>query len=416
MNIRSSKRHCMVVHAYYPLGESRVEREAQALLANGYEVDVIALRESGAPAFAVEGGVNVYRLPVTRHKGLGLVVQLLEYLAFFILASVRVSSLHWKRRYGVVQVHNLPDFLVFAALLPKWNGCRIILDLHDLMPEFYAARFNGNMKSWPVRLLCWQESLSCGFADQVITVTEIWRQTLIRRGIPPEKIAVVMNVANDRVFYRSSDPRPARPAGGPFNLIYHGQICQRYGIDLAIRAVHLLRGQIPQILLTVHGRGDYVDELRALTEELGLVNHVRFSTDYVPTPELPGLIQGADAGVVPYRQDVFTDEILPTKLMEYAAMGIPAIAARTTAIAAYFDDSMVQFFRPEDHEDLARAILYLFNQPERLADLARNGDRFNQRYNWKKVSAQYVELVDTLNRASSRAAHDPGSADRAQSS
>ena len=324
------KPHCMIVHAHYPIGESRVEREALSLIANGQEVDVICLRGNGEPAVSVEDGVHVYRLPVTRHKGKGIGVQLFEYLAFFILAFAKVTSLHRKRKYGIVQAHNLPDALVFAGLVPKLTGSRLILDLHDLMPEFYAARFHGSMKSWPVRILRWQEYLSCRFADQVITVTELWRQKLIQRGVPPEKVSVVMNVANDRVFYRSPGLSSAALNNGHFNLIYHGQVTERYGIDLAIQAIHLLRDEIPGLRLTVHGRGDYVDELQALTEKLGLGERVEFSTHYVPTAELPGLIRSADAGVVPYRQDVFTDEILPTKLMEYAALGIPAISARTT--------------------------------------------------------------------------------------
>lgn len=391
------QRHCMIVHAYYPIGESRVEREALALVEAGYEVDVICLQDKGEPAVAVEEGVNVYRLPVKRHRGQGALVQFFEYIAFFILAFARVTGLHIRREYGVVQVHNLPDFLVFAALVPRLTGTRVILDLHDLMPEFYAARFHGSMNSLPVRLLCWQEHLSCSFADQVITVTELWRQSLIRRGTPADKIAVVMNVANDRVFFRTVSPAAPGETDGCFKLIYHGQLCQRYGIDLAIRSIQLLQAQIPDIQLIVHGRGDYVDQLMALAESLNLKRQVQFSTQFVPTRELPDLIRGADAGVVPYRQDVFTDEILPTKLMEYAALGIPAIAARTSGIAAYFDDEMVQFFTPEDVEDLARAVLLLHRDRARLAQLAKNSDIFNQRYSWEKVSAQYVELVHRLN-------------------
>src|SRR5512146_1742938 len=87
--VQHSKRHCMIVHAHYPIGEVRVEREALALLANGYEVDVICLRTNGEPATSVEDGVHVYRLPVTRHKGKGVFVQFLEYLAFFFLAFVQ---------------------------------------------------------------------------------------------------------------------------------------------------------------------------------------------------------------------------------------------------------------------------------------------------------------------------------------
>jgi glycosyltransferase involved in cell wall biosynthesis len=189
---RNHTRQCMVVHAYYPLGETRVEREAHALIARGYEVDVICLRKEGEPAVDFQDRINIHRLPVKRHKRSGLAVQLFEYLVFFILAFVKLTALHLQRRYLIVQVHNLPDFLVFAALVPKVTGARVILDLHDLMPEFCAARFNSDVNSWLVRLVRWQEQLSCRFADHVITVTERWRERLVKRGLPAEKVTVVM--------------------------------------------------------------------------------------------------------------------------------------------------------------------------------------------------------------------------------
>jgi glycosyltransferase involved in cell wall biosynthesis len=389
------KRHCMIVHAYYPIGEIRVEREARALLERSYEVDVICLQQPGEAAFSIEDGVNVYRQPVMRHKGKGIAVQFFEYLAFFVLSFFKVTALHFKRRYSVVQAHNLPDFLIFVALVPKLMGARLILDLHDLMPEFYASRFKSGMTSLPIRLLCWQERLSCLFANHVITVTGLWRQTLIERGIPAGKISVVMNVANDRIFQKSNVQPVAK--NGHFNLIYHGQLSQRYGIDLAIRAVDLVRREIPEVCLTIHGRGEYLNELKAIAESLDIASNVQFSTNYVPTRELPQLIGNAHAGIVPYRQDIFTDGILPTKMMEYAALGVPVIAARTTAITAYFDSEMVKFFTPEDVQDLAHSIVLLFKDREQLAEYARNIEKFNHEHNWKNVAAQYVEVVDRLN-------------------
>lgn len=389
------KNHCMVVHAYYPVREPRVEREVNALIKHGYTVDVICLRQDGEPATETRDGVRIIRLPVKRHRGKGAGVQLLEYLAFFTAAFARLALLHRRERYDVVQIHNLPDFLVFAALVPKLAGARVILDIHDVMPEFYASRFKSGMSSWPVRLVRWQEWLSCHFADHVITVTDLWRDTLIQRGMRSDKVSVVMNVADDRVFQTGAVPEalPER-SGKHFNVLYHGTITERYGIDLLIRAIDSVRRTIPEVRLTIHGVGEYREALVKLTAELGLQEYVHFSTQFIPTPEMPQFIRRADVGVVPYRRDVFTDGILPTKLMEYAALGVPAIVARTSVIAAYFDDTMVQFFKPGDVEDLARTITSLYHDRERLASLAQHASRFNQRYNWTSVSAGYVALVE----------------------
>ena len=396
----TGQRHCMVVHAYYPLSETRVEREAQALIKHGYEVDVICLRDEGEPGIETEAGVNIYRLPVKRHKGRGLVVQLLEYLAFFVLVLAKLVILHRRRRYGIVQVHNLPDFLVFAALGPKLGGAKLILDLHDLMPEFYAARFNRSLTSWPVRLVLWQEQLSCRFADQVITVSEHWRETLIRRGVPAQKCGVVMNVADESIFHGPEARGSRSPNGSKFRLIYHGTLVQRYGLDLAIQAVDRVRQDIPDIHLTLLGKGEYVDTLIRMVQELHLNNHVAIYNEMRPAQELPEIIRAADLGIVPYRNDAFTDGLLPTKLMEYAALGLPAIAARTTAIETYFGNTMVELFEPGNVDDLAGRIRNLYQSPKRLAELAQGSRKFNERYNWTKIGAEYVALVEHLNHRS----------------
>lgn len=388
------KRHCMVVHAYYPVGETRVQREALALVSQGYEVDVLCLRGKDERPRDQEDGVQIYRLPMKRHKGSSFPLQLLEYLAFFVLAFGKLVRLHAEKRYGTVQVHNLPDFLVFAALFPKVMGARIILDLHDLMPEFFAAKTGSTMDDLLVRLVVWQEQLSCRFADHVITVTDVWKETLIRRGVPAHKVSVVMNVADSAVF-RRTEGQVARNGNG-FGLIYHGTFTHRYGVDLIIRAVEQVREEIPDIRLTLLGRGESLEDLVQLTEALNLQEHVTIGGT-LHVSKLPPLIAEADVGIVPNRSNIFTDGLLPTKLMEYVALGTPVIAARTPTISTYFDDSMVQFFEPGSVEDLAHSILSLYGDRQRLSQLAQQADNFNRQYSWERVSADYAALVERLN-------------------
>jgi glycosyltransferase involved in cell wall biosynthesis len=392
---KRARRYCMVVHAYYPLGEVRVQREAEALIDQGYEVDIICLRIPREPAVDLYHGANIYRLPVQRHEGSGALMQLLEYLMFFTLAFFKLTALHLRQRYAVVQVHNLPDFLVCAALVPKLTGAQIILDLHDLMPEFFASRFGVSRSSLPVRLVHLQEKLSCRFANHVITVTEHWRQSLIRRGVPADKCSVLMNLADPRIFKKFSQAQPRSKDNNRFHLIYHGTIPQRSGLDLVLRAIARVRTEIPNVHFTVIGWGEYLDELLRLTNELGLEEHVCFEK-FMPVEELPARIVTADLAIVPYCNDVFTNELLPTKLMEYAALGVPAIASRTMGISAYFDETMVQFFTPGDPDDLARCILTLYSDRKRLTQLAQGIEKFNQRYNWPAQRIEYIHLVDQL--------------------
>lgn len=399
----TNKRHCMVVHAYYPLAETRVQREAEALVAQGFEVDVISLRLRQEPNFEIVRGVNVYRMSVKTSRKSGIVHELWEYLHFLTLAALKLTRLHRQKQYRVIQVHNLPDFLVFCALIPKLGGTPIILDIHDVSPELFLDRTGYTLDSWLGRLVTWQEKISCRFANHVITVTEPWRQLLINRGVPQEKISVVMNIADAELFHPSVRRQANKQQSeNSFHLIYHGVQTYSHGLDLLLQAIAKVRPQIPKIRFTLHGNGVFHKNLVNLAQELQLTDCVDFSTRFVPVSELPGLIVNADIGVVPYRNDIFSDGILPTKLMEYVSLGMPAIAARTSAVEAYFDETMVELFTPNDPDDLARSLVSLYANKQRINQLIEGTEKFRTRYDWAKLSGEYVTLVEQLGKLSPR--------------
>lgn len=401
------KRYCMIVYATYPLGETRVQREAEALLRHGYEVDVICLRLADDLPVDNYKGVRIYRekyhFPLFGSNKKGLGARFLNYIRFFFSAAARVTQLHFQHKYDVIHVHNLPDFLVLSAFIPKMMGVPVILDLHDLMPEFFAGRFKKQMPL-VARLIHWQERVACKFADHVITVSEHWRQALIHRGVPAEKCSVVMNVADDHIFHPCAEEKTPAQQPGPFRLIYHGSIHERYGLDTAVEAIDLLRNEIPEIQLTLIGNGEFLPSVARMVEERGLSQHVILDGLHL-VEELPGIIRSHDLGVVPYQNDVFTDGLLPTKLMEYAALGLPAVASRTTAIQAYFQDTNTQFFEPGSADDLARQIRFLHDHPDRLGELSQGSLKFNQRYNWSRVSADYLNLVENIRQKNGHSHH-----------
>lgn len=393
------KRHCMVVHAYYPLAETRVQRQAEALVEQGYEVDVICIGDKNEPKAEMVRGVQVHRLPIARnHSALpGFSGRFAAYFHFLLGVMFKLISWYSKKRYGVVQIHNLPDFLVYCAWWPKLRGAKVILDIHDVMPEFFAERTNRPMNSGLVKWIIWQEQASCRFADQVITVTEPWRQSLIERGVPAEKISVVMNVPDTTMFHRAVEPLSPASQNGRFRLIYHGVQAPRHGLDTILRAVDRLKTQLPNLHLMLHGNGDAHNDLVHLTQQLKLTDRVEFSTHFMPIEELPSFIAQADVGVVPYHDNIFSGGILPTKVLEYVALGLPVIAARTPAITAYFDDKMIELFEPGNVEELTEHIANLYHDKARREKLVQESDRFNRRYNWTTHSQDYVALINRLN-------------------
>ena len=379
----------MIVHAHDPHDESRVQSEAVALSEKGHKVDVLCLRKGKEPSSGHHDGVNFYRLPVGKRTNTTLISYFLEYSFFFLLASLKLTVLFLKRGYGIVQIHNLPYALVGVALIPKIFGARIVLDIHDLEPELYSAKFNIEMHHPLVKLLLVIEKLSCWFADRVLIVTDIWREKLLRRGVDRRKCSVLMNLPDNSIF----KPVSVKKSDKYFNLIYHGTLVERYGVDVAIRAVNILKGKIPEIRLNIIGEGETLSELIRLTKELSLEDKVYFNRKFVPVDEIPKIIAKMDIGIVPNRLNIFTQNILNAKLLEYVSMDIPAVASRTSGIEYYFDEKMVAFFEAGNVEELASRILWLYNNPKEREKLVANAKKFFDHHNWSKEKERYYRAI-----------------------
>lgn len=382
-------RICMVVFNEYP-SDPRVRREAEALVERGDTVDCICLDREKATTLR---GVRLFAIS-GKYRGLKRTGHLAAYFRFFCFAFLRVSLLHLRRPYDIVQVHTGPDFLVFTTLVPKLLGAKIILDVHDLMPELYMAKFGVDYRNWMVRFIIWIEKRSVAFADKTIAVHEPHLNILAKHGNPREKFSVLLNVPDHRIFAR----RPSRNSRQrPFRLIYHGTVpdSDRAGLEVALRALARVRNEIPGIEFQIIGGGAGMERLHRLAEELNLTSCVQFIAP-VPVEQLPEMLLEAAAGIIPYAADRFNHYVLPTKLLEYAALRIPAIVSRLRAIEAYFDDEMVGYFEPGDATALAGQILRFYRNPEIAARLASNAARFTDRYNWQQHREIYFRVIDSL--------------------
>jgi glycosyltransferase involved in cell wall biosynthesis len=305
-----------------------------------------------------------------------------EYSAFFVLVFIILTARFIRRGYDVVQVNSLPDFLIFATASAKLFGARIVLDMHECTPELFCTKYRVSPRHPIVPILCWIEQISLAFADQVITCTPQQRDVFASRGTPPEKIAVVLNAANSAIF-RPRTPEPVLwETGGRFDLVAHGLIAERYGIDTMVRAVALLRCEIPGIVLHVYGKGDYLPELEALVQQLGVSDQVIIH-GFVPEEDLLDGIARAHVGVIAAKRDNFRDLTHTQKMYEYVAMRKPVVIAETQAIRTHFDDSCFQFFTSDDPADLARALRELYHNPNRASTMIESASRRYRAYDWQ---------------------------------
>ena len=133
---------CHLAYTFYET-DNRVMRYAEALAARGDRVDVIALRRADQATSGTSNGVRVHRIQRRSVNETAAWMYLLKIVWFFVKSAAYLSVLQFRRRYDVVHVHNVPDFLVFAAVVPKLFGARLILDIHDVLPELYAGKFGA---------------------------------------------------------------------------------------------------------------------------------------------------------------------------------------------------------------------------------------------------------------------------------
>jgi glycosyltransferase involved in cell wall biosynthesis len=339
--------------------------------------------------------VTVYRLPLPLRRGHGRARYVVQYAVFGLAAALVAAALHARRRWDVVQVNSMPDALVFAAAVPRLFGARVLLDLHECMPEFFGVKYGASPGHPLLRLLEAAERASIRFADRAITCTDHMRERFVARGGPAEKIDVVLNSADEAVFDVRRHP-PAGRAPDRFTVICHGAIEQSYGLDTLLRAAALLHGEIPGLQVEIFGEGTYRSELERLARELRLDGAVRFSDGFVPIDQLLAAIAEADVGVVAMHRNAFRDLTHCNKMFDFIAMRLPAVVSRTRSVVSYFGESCFAMFESGDEQDLARALRALHADPQLGERLVQRAAEVSLPYRWVHQRRIYLDAVEGL--------------------
>jgi len=389
------KRAAVVLFSYYA-ADPRPRRETEALGQAGMEVDVICLRQDGEPRHEILNGINVHRIPMKRRRA-GKFTYVFQYGSFLLSAFLLLSWWRLRRRYQLVHVHNMPDFLVFSALLPKLCGARVILDLHDPMPELLVTIFGLKEQSAGVRTIKLLEKWSMRFADLVITVNRACEKIFLGRSCPPEKIQVLMNVPDERIFkFRSCDDYPPRDPAAPFVIMYHGSIVERNGLDVAVAALKILRQTVPAAQLWIFGGvTPFLTSVLAAAQADGLADSVRHLGSKTQA-EIVQAIYACDVGVIPNRNNAFTEINTPTRIFEYLSLGKPVIAPSSAGITDYFTPEDIIYFELGSARDLAVQLQKVYDQPAWAREITRRGQAVYRHQCWSRVRHHFINRVVDL--------------------
>lgn len=386
---------CMIVNQVY-YTDTRVISYAHALANTGVQVDIIGTSGTSTPPHQEKSQINIYSIPVKRIYQ-NKFSYILKTGLSLLLFTVYLSFLYLKKRYKVIHVHNMPDFLILTALIPRIFGAKLILDIHDPMPEFYMSKFKKSKNNLIVNILYWQEKLSSKLAHTIITANPTFKKLLINRGFPHEKITVVNNIPNPKLFIRPKKQKGREKNNHEFVLIYPGTIAPRYGLDIPIRALPQLVKSIPNIQFKIIGKKNkYSDQLIVLANQLGVSSYTQI-LPHVPAEQIPSQLETADLGVYTARPDPHMSIAVPGKVLEFVAMGLPIVASRLKVLEEQLDKSSILFFEPGSITQFTDCVLMLHQDPSLKKQLVQRADKlFYNKHSWKNELNKYMQLIRKL--------------------
>jgi glycosyltransferase involved in cell wall biosynthesis len=364
--IRAGKVSACIIAKYFFPHDTRMKQQVEALRCAGIRTNVVCLRWEDQPKVAHADLVSVYRI-ARAHSKSGFLQYIVGTLSFGLLASLRLFVLSLRNCPSVVIVHTLPEFLIFSAAIPKLMGKAIILDARDLSFELLHSRWAHNQILCKVfrPLFGAMEWISTRFADQIITASAGFKKRLVERGVKDKKIVTIVNSADDTIF-KFDVKRHFEPIKSDVKLIYHGTVAERFGILVAVEAIHLIQACLPNSKFFIYGKYEecYRRLLDRKIEELKLSKLV-FMNGYRPLEWLYETMKSIDIGIVPYLSDDFMNLALSTKGFEYAAAGVPIVASRLDSMQSVFDDNCLSYFKPGNASDLAEKIIDLCNDAKK---------------------------------------------------
>ncbi len=392
----------IVVYSHYSR-DARVRRYAESLARNGFEVDVICLKENYQPK---EKNISLIMYPIPRIRT-GRVWYITEYLLFFLYSSLILSLYYFTRKYKYIHINNMPEILVFSAIIPKIFGAKIILDMHDPMPELYISKYHVSENSQIVKLLKRIEGRCFQFADYIFTANDAFKKIFFKRHkFLHNKIIVILNCPDPKIFnstyhlFDSSENKPFDSTQDKqFTLLYMGTVEKRFGLDIVLEAISTLIKEIPNIKFIIipklENEGKYFNFLKLKFKSLKIEKYIDILKPQ-PLEKIAQKLKSADIGVVLAQNGVFTENIFPVKLLEFIQMNVPVIATKTKILSQYFDNNSIFFLPINNSEQFIKATLKIYKSQSLRKKLTANAHSYLQKFNWLKEEQKYLDLVKVL--------------------
>jgi glycosyltransferase involved in cell wall biosynthesis len=251
-------------------------------------------------------------------------------------------------------------------------------------------------------LLRFQEKLSCAIADRVISVNESMRENLRSKGVADDKIFIVHNFPDQKLFPLCDAPTSWPRSHDSLVMLYCGTITEHYDLGLAVRAIARLAGEVP-VKLRILGEGNRLAGVLSLATTLGvrdLVEHVGL----VPLDKVRAEMQKADVGISCHRAGIFGDLYFSTKIVEYVTQGLPVLSPRTYTVSKYLSNDCIFYFEPGNDTALAETLRFMWQNPVEVLRRLSRARQLVPRLSWQAEKIEFVSFYTGLSKSSSPAA------------
>ena len=379
---------CFIAYAEY-YNDARIKSYITILIKNGFKVDLYCPRDKFSKS---DDNLRIFFTGI-KYQGDSKLLYFINYLRFCLLCFLKVNLHYIKERYKVFHVHNQPDFLIFIPIIPKLFNSKLLLDLHDIMIAGAMSKFGVVENNLIFKLTKFQTKVSVKFSDSLIFSDHSQRDYLKNNGIEHPDTNVFLNLPSES-FFSKADIKYSNNSST--KLVFHGTLTERLGLDIVIKATEKVNQKM-HADFTLIGGGNSKNDLIEYCKSKGILNQLIFFKPFIPVEELQKEIIKYNIGVIGNKKSVIAEKcMLPVKLMEYLYIGIPVIAPRFEVIKRYFSEDMVEFYEPENIEELSDKIIKLASNPERRKDLVKNSAKFFEQYNWTIQKKEYLGLINKL--------------------
>ena len=340
-------------------------------------------------------GIRVVRIWSYMAANVGTLKRTLDYLSFVLSAIF----FFWRYpKFDVIIATSPPLFVPIAGYaLSRLRRRPWVFEIRDLWPATIEAvgAGKGRMLKWLTRL----EMFLYRKATHIVPLTDAFKDNLIRRGIPAEKIDVVTNGVDTNNFSPDKINFDARERLGvgpdKFLVGYVGTIGMCQGLATIIDAAQRCQDN-PDIIFLIMGEGAERPELEAEVRRRKL-DRVIFQ-DFVPREDVVSYLGAMDATIVHLRPHPVFKTVIPSKIFENMAMGVPMVYAVEGHSADIVRTARAGVCIPSgDPQAMAETVIDLASNPEKRRQLSENAIKaVAQQFSRRVKAEEMAHVLETL--------------------